>query len=157
MNDKDLFILLMQVKDSFFKDHQITMLGKFEWLPITEKEIIRYKKKTGKQLKFQFRKFRITKKFIDYKSESKNTSVSVYLKFYHLLISDLNQEDSTFYVIGDNCVGPLLGEKVRYKFRLESIDDKTVAELIEKDMIAIRQKLNYEHHCNFKKNKKNNK
>lgn len=128
----------MQVKDSFFKDHQITMLGKFEWLPITEKEIIRYKKKTGKQLKFQFRKFRITKKFIDYKSESKNTSVSVYLKFYHLLISDLNQEDSTFYVIGDNCVGPLLGEKVRYKFRLESIDDKTVAELIEKDMIAIR-------------------
>jgi len=138
MNDKDLFILLMQVKDSFFKDHQITMLGKFEWLPITEKEIIRYKKKTGKQLKFQFRKFRITKKFIDYKSESKNTSVSVYLKFYHLLISDLNQEDSTFYVIGDNCVGPLLGEKVRYKFRLESIDDKTVAELIEKDMIAIR-------------------
>ena len=128
----------MQVKDSFFKDHQITMLGKFEWLPITEKEIIRYKKKTGKQLKFQFRKFRITKKFIDYKSESKNTSVSVYLKFYHLLISDLNQEDSTFYVIGDKCVGPLLGEKVRYKFRLESIDDKTVAELIEKDMIAIR-------------------
>ena len=128
----------MQVKDSFFKDHQITMLGKFEWLPITEKEIIRYKKKTGKQLKFQFRKFRITKKFIDYKSESKNTSVSVYLKFYHLLISDLNQEDYTFYVIGDNCVGPLLGEKVRYKFRLESIDDKTVAELIEKDMIAIR-------------------
>lgn len=138
MNDKDLFILLMQVKDSFFKDHQITMLGKFEWLPITEKEIIRYKKKTGKQLKFQFRKFSITKKFIDYKSESKNDSVSVYSKFYHLLISDLNQEDSTFYVVGDNYVGPLLGEKVRYKFRLESIDDKTVAELIEKDMIAIR-------------------
>ena len=114
MKDQDLFKLLIQIKDSFFKDHQITMLGKFEWLPITEKEIIRYKKKTGKQLKFQFRKFRITKKFIDYKSESKNTSVSVYLKFYHLLISDLNQEDYTFYVIGDNCVGPLLGEKVRY-------------------------------------------
>lgn len=138
MKDQDLFKLLIQIKDSFFKDHQITMLGKFEWLPVTEKQIIRYKKKTGKQLKFQFRKFRITKKFIDYKSESKNTSVSVYSNFYHLLISDLNQEDSTFYVIGDNCVGPLLGEKVRYKFKLESIEDKTVAELIHKDMIAIR-------------------
>jgi len=138
MKDQDLFKLLIQIKDSFFKDHQITMLGKFEWLPVTEKQIIRYKKKTGKQLKFQFRKFRITKKFIDYKSESKNTSVSVYSKFYHLLISDLNQEDSTFYVIGDNCVGPLLGEKVRYKFKLELIEDKTVAELIHQDMIAIR-------------------
>jgi len=138
MKDQDLFKLLIQIKDSFFKDHQITMLGKFEWLPVTEKQIIHYKKKTGKQLKFQFRKFRITKKFIDYKSESKNSSVSVYSKFYHLLISDLNQEDSTFYVIGDNCVGPLLGEKVRYKFKLESIEDKTVAELIHKDMIAIR-------------------
>lgn len=138
MKDQDLFKLLIQIKDSFFKDHQITMLGKFEWLPVTEKQIIRYKKKTGKQLKFQFRKFRITKKFIEYKSESKNTSESVYSKFYHLLISDLNQEDSTFYIIGDNCVGPLIGEKVRYKFKLESIEDKTVAELIRKDMIAIR-------------------
>ena len=138
MKDQDLFKLLIQIKDSFFKDHQITMLGKFEWLPVTEKQIIRYKKKTGKQLKFQFRKFRITKKFIDYKSDSKNTSESVYSKFYHLLISDLNQEDSTFYIIGDNCVGPLIGEKVRYKFKLESIEDKTIAELIRKDMIAIR-------------------
>ena len=137
MKDQDLFKLLIQLKDSFFKDHQITMLGKFEWLPVTEKQIIRYKKKTGKQLKFQFRKFRITKKFIDYKSESKNTSVSVYSNFYHLLISDLNQEDSTFYVIGDNCVGPLLGEKVRYKFKLDSIDDKMEVELLEKKMIAI--------------------
>lgn len=138
MKDEDLVKLLRQVKDSFFKDHQITMLGKFEWLAVTERQVIRYKKKTGKQLKFQFRKFRITKRFNDYKSESKNASVSVYSKFYHLLISDLNQEDSTFYIIGDNCVGPLLGEKVRYKFKLESIEDKTVAALIEKDIIAIR-------------------
>lgn len=138
MKDQYLFKLLLQVKDSFFKDHQITMLGKFEWLPVTEKQIIRYKRKTGKQLKFQFRKFRITNEFINYKSEFNNRSVSVHSKFYHLLISDLNEEDSTFYIIGDNCVGPLLGEKVRYKFRLELNEDKTVVELIENKMIAIR-------------------
>ena len=138
MKDQYLFKLLLQVKDSFFKDHQITMLGKFEWLPVTEKQIIRYKRKTGKQLKFQFRKFRITNEFINYKSEFNNSSVSVHSKFYHLLISDLNEEDSTFYIIGDNCVGPLLGEKVRYKFRLELNEDKTVVELIENKMIAIR-------------------
>lgn len=141
MEEKDLRELLLQVKKSFFKGHQITMLGKFEWLPVTEREVTRYRKKTGKQLKFQFRKFKVIKEFVHYKTEHNSTNKSVYSKFsrfYHLLISDINQEDSTFYVLGDNCVGPLLGEKVRYKFILEPIDDEVVVELIEKKMIAIR-------------------
>jgi hypothetical protein len=141
MENKDLYELLIKVKDSFFKGHQITMLGKFEWLPVTERQAARYKKKTGKTLKFQFIKFKITKRFIDYTTNSVVANKPERLKhfqFYHLLISDLNPDDLTFYLLGDNCVGPLIGGKVRYKFKLDSIDDKMEVELLEKKMIAIR-------------------
>lgn len=140
MENKDLYELLIKVKDSFFKGHQITMLGKFEWLPVTERQATRYKKKTGKTLKFQFIEFKITKRFIDYTTNSVVANKPERLKhfqFYHLLISDLNPDDMTFYLLGDNCVGPLIGGKVRYKFKLDSIDDKMEVELLEKKMIAI--------------------
>ena len=133
--------LLLRVKDVFFRDHEITMIGKFEWLEVSERQAQRYLQKTGKKLQNQFRKFKITEDFseVNQSENSQNQTIKFQLtRFYRLLISDVNCNDMTFYVIGDHCVGPLLGEITRYKFKISILAGQKFIELIEETMIAIR-------------------
>ena len=137
--EPDLQKILRNIKDLFFKDHNITLMGKFVWLPVNEKQSQRHLKKFGKELKYQRRKFQITETYekVDSDNDSgESKTVGRFLRFYHLLISDINLDDMTFYIIGDNCVGPLVGEKIRYKFHVTK--DYLSFTLLEKVMIAIR-------------------
>lgn len=43
-DNQDLRSLLLIVKKNFFKGHKPTMIGKFEWLEISEKQVERYLK-----------------------------------------------------------------------------------------------------------------
>lgn len=131
--------LLLRVKDSFFRDHEITMIGKFEWLEVSERQSQRHFQKTGKKLQKQFRKFKIIEYFSE-NNQSEDSPNQKFLlpRFYHLLISDVNYNDMTFYVIGDHCVGPLLGEKIRFKFKISVLARQEFIELVEERIIAIR-------------------
>lgn len=133
--------LLQQVKKLFFKGRKVDALGKFEWLPVSSRQRIRYFNKTGKELTNQYRKYQIKEIFTNTKLISGpdlKISRPNFEKYYYLLISEIDIKESTFYVIGDNCVGPLIGEKMRYKFRLQDTNDKITIELLEKKLIAIR-------------------
>lgn len=128
----------MRVKSSFFNDHKITLYGKLEWQSFTEKMKTKYFSKTGKELNHQYRKFVISEIF-DVQGSSK--SIKTISNYYHLLISDLNLEDYTFYVIGDHClIGGRAGEIMRYKFQFDFIEKKKINNitLLSQKMIAIR-------------------
>lgn len=141
IENQSLKPLLITVKDKFFRDHKITMIGKFEWLEVSETQAKRYLQKTGKKLQNQFRKFKIIEDFtkVNQSEDSPDQTKKFQLtRFYRLLISDVNYNDMTFYVIGDHCVGPLLGEITRYKFKISILAGQNFIELIEETMIAIR-------------------
>lgn len=141
IENQSLKPLLLTVKDKFFMDHEITMIGKFEWLEVSERQAKRYLRKTGKKLQNQFRKFKIIEDFteVNQSRDSPNQTKKIQSKrFYRLLISDINYNEMTFYVLGDHCVGPLLGEIIRYKFKISILSGQNFIELIEETMIAIR-------------------
>ena len=65
IENQSLKPLLLAIKDMFFRDHEITMIGKFEWLEVSERQAKRYLQKTGKKLQNQFRKFKIIEDFTE--------------------------------------------------------------------------------------------
>lgn len=140
-NNQDLMSLLLIVQKNFFNGHKPTMLGKFEWLAVSERQAERYFKKTGENLSNQYRRFKITQKFFTSnlsKSTKPESQRTQFIRFYHLLISNINYNDMTFYIVADNCVGPLVGETIRYQFKiLESSNEQSI-ELVQEKIIAIR-------------------
>lgn len=139
-----MYELLKIVKDQFFPTHPITLLGRFSWLPVSDKQRARVFKKTGKELKEQFKSYRIVEVFypdlgnIDLYGDR----LSQKGRFYNLLISELDRSNDIFYVIGDHCMpGGLAGQKMRYKFKVEHYNDVGMPDkfiMTEKKMIAIR-------------------
>ena len=65
IENQSLKPLLITVKDKFFRNHEITMIGKFEWLEVSERQAKRYLQKTGKKLQNQLRKFKIIEDFTE--------------------------------------------------------------------------------------------
>lgn len=124
--------LLENIISIYFKDSQFDLKGKLEWREVTEKQKIRYQKKYNKELKIQRRRFVISEIF----SEKKMKSNNKYSFFHHILISEI-ENDNTFYIIDDHCVGGLSGQIFRYKFILNDKSTYNV-ELIDTQMIAIR-------------------
>ena len=55
--------LLSQVINIHFPENKFDLKGKLEWYPVTEKEKTRYLERTGKELKNQRRKYKITDVF----------------------------------------------------------------------------------------------
>jgi len=141
IENQSLKPLLITVKDKFFRNHEITMIGKFEWLEVSERQAKRYLQKTGKKLQNQLRKFKIIEDFTEV-NQSEDSPIQTkkfqHTRFYRLLISDINYNEMTFYVLGDHCVGPLLGEINRYKFKIYVLAGQKHIELVEERMIAIR-------------------
>ena len=137
-----MFELLKIVKDQFFSTHQITLFGRFSWLPVTDKQRERVFKKTGKELKEQFKRYRIVEVFYPESMNVGSGRLSQTGRFYNLLISELDRSNDIFYVIGDHCMpGGLAGEKMRYKFKIEHYNDIGMPDkftMTEKKMIAIR-------------------
>lgn len=124
--------LLEYVISIYFKNAQFDLKGKLEWREITEKQKIRYQKKYNKELIIQRRRFVISEIF----SENKKKSEYKYSSFHHILISKI-ENDNTFYIIDDHCVGGLSGQIFRYKFILNDKSTYNV-ELLDTKMIAIR-------------------
>lgn len=137
-----MYELLKIVKDQFFSTHHITLLGRFSWLPVTDKQRERVFKKAGKELKEQFKRYRIVEVFYPESINVDSDRLSQTGRFYNLLISDLDRSTDIFFVIGDHCMpGGLAGEKMRYKFKVEHYNDIGMPDkftMTEKKMIAIR-------------------
>ena len=137
-----MYELLKIVKDQFFSTHQITLLGRFSWLPVTDKQRERVFKKTGKELKEQFKRYRIVEVFYPESMNVDSDRLFQTGRFYNLLISELDRSNDIFFVIGDHCMpGGLAGEKMRYKFKVEHYSDIGMPDkftMTEKKMIAIR-------------------
>ena len=118
------------------------MFGRFSWLPVTDKQRERVFKKTGKELKEQFKRYRIVEVFYPESMNVGSGRLSQTGRFYNLLISELDRSNDIFYVIGDHCMpGGLAGEKMRYKFKIEHYNDIGMPDkftMTEKKMIAIR-------------------
>jgi len=132
--------LLSQVINIHFPENKFDLKGKLEWYPVTEKEKTRYLERTGKELKNQRRKYKITDVFWKKSADEEKISNSYY--FNHILISEIEQNE-IFYCISDFCIGRLMGHRIRYKFRLlnttnfESTKPANI-ELIDDTMIMIR-------------------
>ena len=114
--------------------------GKLEWYPVTERMKTRYFKKTGKELKNQRRKYKVTDVFWKKSTNDEKTSNPYY--FNHILISEIEQNE-IFYCISDFCIGRLMGHRIRYKFKLINtlnleLTKHTRIELVNDNMIMIR-------------------
>ena len=133
--------IIRHVREIFFRNHNITSFGKFHWTPISEKQSIRYLNKTGREWRGQKWRF-ITEYFFDqYLEVNKDPNVknqSLISQYYHLLISNIDTRDFTFYIIADNSVGPKVGEITRFKFQMDDIENLKSIRLISKKIIAIR-------------------
>ena len=132
--------LLNQVINTHFPENKFNLKGKLEWYPVTERMKTRYLKKTGKELKNQRRKYKITDVFWKKSTNDEKTSNPYY--FNHILISEIEQNE-IFYCISDFCIGRLMGHRIRYKFRLLNtinleLTKHSKIELINDSMIMIR-------------------
>ena len=132
--------LLNQVINTYFPENKFDLKGQLKWYPITERMKTRYLKRTGKELKNQRRKYKITDVFWKKPTNKEKTSNSYF--FNHILISEIEQKE-IFYCITDFCIGGLMGHRIRYKFRLLNTTNleltrKTRIELISDTMIMIR-------------------
>jgi len=137
----DLGSIIRFVHERFFINHKITSFGKFHWITSDENHSVRFLSKTGRELKGQNRRHQIDYFFNENFEISEGFNVetqSVFSHYYHLLISNIDENDLTFYVIGDNCVGPKLGEVTRYKFQMGSIENHKLIRLVEEKIIAVR-------------------
>ena len=131
--------LLSQVINIHFPENKFDLKGKLEWYPVTDKMKTRYLKRTGKELKNQRRKYKITDVF--WKKSTDEEKVSNPYYFNHILISEIEQNE-IFYCISDFCIGRM-GHKMRYKFKLLNFSDLSSfknpkIELLNENMIMIR-------------------
>ena len=83
--------LLSQVINIHFPENKFDLKGKLEWYPVTEKEKTRYLERTGKELKNQRRKYKITDVFWKKSADEEKISNSYY--FNHILISEIEQNE----------------------------------------------------------------
>ena len=127
--------LIQKVIRDFFSEIKLTSIGKLEWYPPTEKEI----KKT-----FEKRGIKISQQRIKYfKTEEFQNHPKTYSSDYHqLLISEI-EDDGVFYCIYDYRTMGNMGQKTRYKFRIEDFQESMNLtdlniELLEEEMIMIR-------------------
>ena len=88
--------LLSQVINIHFPENKFDLKGKLEWYPVTEKEKTRYLERTGKELKNQRRKYKITDVF--WKKSADEEKIPNPYYFNHILISEIEQNE-IFYCI----------------------------------------------------------
>ena len=125
----DYQIILNKVIEDYFPKNKFNSLGKLEWYPVTERQKKRHFEKKGKELTKQRVRYSVIENFSSsYKSDSSD--------YRQLLISEI-EDDNTFYIIDDHCVGGLSGQIFRYKFILNNRSTYDV-DLIDTKIIAIR-------------------
>tara|TARA_Y100000389_G_C17355906_1_gene461059 strand:+ start:506 stop:904 length:399 start_codon:yes stop_codon:yes gene_type:complete len=127
--------ILNKVIEDYFPKNKFNSLGKLEWYPVTERQKKRHFEKKGKELTKQ----RVRHSLIENFSSSYKSDSSDYLQ---LLISEI-EEDGIFYCIYDYRTMGRMGQKTRYKFRIEDFKESMnptgfFIELLDKTMIMIR-------------------
>ena len=128
--------LLDKIIGLHFDDHEYTLKGSLDWIPIPEKQKERYFKKFGKELKNQRRRYKIKEVYWEGKNLEDNVS-----SHHQIIISDI-EEGGVFYVMNDHRVGRM-GQTFRYKFQIRDFNGKTKlsnckVELLDKTMTMIR-------------------
>lgn len=127
--------LLQKIIIDFLEKRRFDLIGKLRWLSPTEKQKKKYLEKNGKQLTKQRISYVIVE---DFNSGSKLDS----FEHTQLLISEI-ESDGIFYCICDYITLGNMGQKMRYKFKINNFKNSTnISEfdidLLEENMIMTR-------------------
>ena len=127
--------LIQKVIRDFFSEIKLTSIGKLEWYPPDEKEIKKTFEKRGIKISQQRIKYFKTEEFQNHPKTNSSD-------YHQLLISEI-EDDGVFYCIYDYRTMGNMGQKTRYKFRIEDFQESMNLtdlniELLEEEMIMIR-------------------
>jgi hypothetical protein len=131
----DYHLILKKVVEYYFLNSEFKSFGKLEWCLPTEKEIKKTFEKRGIKILRQRIKYFKTEEF---QNQPKTNSSD----YRQLLISEI-EDDGVFYCIYDYRTIGRMGQKTRYKFRIEdfqqsmNLSDLNI-KLLDKRMIMIR-------------------